>query len=278
VKSLPRDWDGTLFLADGAFSATLAGRGDATEYEVYRSKLKELTFRITDDKRVRWIDGMGLSKDNIMYGEFGPDRTTISQHFHRNCDDIYEDVTGELKSMAICSNVTENIAQLLIGHAVGPKADLMAIQDKDLSHPKFYSPEVVTCHSCPETLLPFHITTYPDMKCNKGPLQPRSIDEISGHLQTCPVRCMDLEVQQQLGDPPNEILERSCPYRFFPRGFQVGSDALRSRGYIEKSLGFSGHTILVFNFVILTVLVGYQYRAKIKGYMFKVLDPDRSNI
>jgi hypothetical protein len=223
------------------------------------------------------MDGMGWSKDMVMHGEFGPDHATISQHFHSFCDRIYEVISHEMKSMRICSNITENLAQLLIGHAIGPKAALM--MNNGSFRPSFYSAEVVTCHHCPDVLLPFHITPYPEMKCYTGPLHPRSSDEISGHTQLCPKRCMKLETQRQVGDPSNEIYasneiyERQCPYKYFPRGFQVGSDALRS----GDGIGFFGHMVWVFNAALLT-LVGYQRRAKIRGYMVKVIDPAGSSL
>jgi hypothetical protein len=288
VKRLPPDWDGKLLLTDGAFGARMAGRGYASDYEAYHAKLMELTYA-TNDPRIRWVDGMGLSKEMIMYGEYGPEHTTFSQHFHRSCDESYEDVTGELKfrNMRICSNVTENIAQLLIGHAVGPKAALLT-QKSPLDD--FRSPfstsvdakcsncppasQVLMCHNCPKDLLPFHITPYPDMTCTVGPLHPRSDDEIKGHAQTCPEQCMEVEVKRKFGSQTDQIYERHCPYNFFPRGFQVGSDAMRSASYDEDDVGSLGYMVWVFNSVLILSLFVYKHRAMVRARLLKILDED----
>lgn len=278
VKRLPPHWEGQLFLTDGAFGARMAGRGYNSDYEAYHSKLQELTY-VTNDPRIRWVDSMGWSKEMIMYGEFGPDHTTFSQHFHRNCDETYEDASsGELKSMRICSNVTENIAQLLIGHAIGPKAALM-MNESPLSSFRPPSPtsEVVMCHNCPKDLLPFHITPYPDMACTVGALHPRTDDEISGKAQTCPEQCMDVEVKRKFGSQTDQIYERHCPYNFFPRGFQVGNDAVRSSGF-DEDIGLSGHMVWLFNVVLIVSLLGYQHRAKVRSYMLKALDPSEGKV
>ena len=279
VKRLPRDWDGTLFLTDGAFSARLAGRGYSSDYEAYHAKLQELTYMIKDP-RVRWVDSMGWSKEMIMYGEWGPDHPSFSQHFHSDCDETYEGANGEIKSMRICSNVTENIAQLLIGHAIGPKAVLLS-NESPLSAfrpPAYYSSQVSMCHNCPEKLLPFHITPYPDMTCTVGPLHPRTKDEIAGQPQTCPEQCMEVDVKRQFGSQTDQIYERHCPYSFFPKGFQVGNDALKnmSNFHGDDDTGFMGHMVWVFNFVLLVSLLGYHHRGRIRVYMIKVLDPERN--
>jgi hypothetical protein len=276
IGRLPSEWEGTLFLTDGAFSARMAGRGYSSDYEEYRSKLQELTYS-SKDSRVRWLDGMGLSRDMIMYGEFGPEHATLSKHFHAHCDATYQDVDGELKSMRVCSNVTENVAQLLIGHALGPKAALMT-NDLPVNalHPSPPSSDLVMCHSCPKDLLPFHITPYPDMSCIVGPLHAKTETEIGGQIQMCPEQCMEVEVKRKFGSQSNQIYERHCPYNFFPRGFQVGNDSMRS-GLVEyEEIGFGGRMVWMFNIVLVASLLGYQHRGKIRARLIKVLDPSGS--
>eukprot|EP00956_Cyclotella_meneghiniana_P010277 scaffold14195_cov65-Cyclotella_meneghiniana.AAC.2 len=274
VKLLPSTWDGTLFFTDGSFSARLAGRGYANNYESYQARLQELS-SVTNDPRVRWVDGMGWSKDMIMYGEFGPDHTSFSQHFHSHCDETYEDENGEVRSMRICSNVTENIAQLLIGHAVGPKLTLMAnASPLSAFRPAKSSSEVVMCHNCPKDLLPFHITPFPDMTCTAGPLHPRTDDEIAGQPQRCPDECMEVEVKRQFGSQTDQIFERHCPYNFFPKGFQVGNDAMRRIGGLDDGeIGFTGHLVWLFNVMLILSLLGYRYRVSIRSHLIKILDP-----
>jgi hypothetical protein len=69
IDMLPAEWQGTLFLTDGAFSARHAGRGYASDYVKYRAKLKELT-SLTSDPRVRWFDGLGVSKEMRMVSTY----------------------------------------------------------------------------------------------------------------------------------------------------------------------------------------------------------------
>ncbi|KAL7490037.1 hypothetical protein ACHAW6_015764 [Cyclotella cf. meneghiniana] len=278
VMRLPPDWRGTLFLTDGAFSARLAGRGYESDYEAYRARLNELT-AITNDPRVRWLDGMGLSKEMRMYGEKGPEQTTISQHFHTAaCNLPYRDANGNIKSMRICSNVTENIAQLLIGHALGSKAALRA-KANELPPNSIRAPtQVMQCHNCPADLLPFHITPYPEMSCSVGPLHALASNEMAGEPQTCPEQCMQVEVKRKFGSQTDQIYERHCPYEFFPEGFQVGNQAIKKTRHIDDNIGFAGHLVWLFNVILLFTLLGYQHRAKLRSHVVKFLDPTRSNV
>jgi hypothetical protein len=93
-------WDGMLFLTDGAFSPMHAGRGAENEYNEYRQRIHD-TILSLDDARVRWIDGLGLSKEDRFSVEDGPDHITRSQHFHSHCDNLHEDENGQVKTMKI---------------------------------------------------------------------------------------------------------------------------------------------------------------------------------
>lgn len=107
--------------------------------------------------------------------------------------------------MKVCSNVTENVARILIGHAVGPKKDLI---QNGINAPQ----EATYCHACPKDLLPFHITPYPDMTCSVGRLQPTTKGEMKSNFQTCPNECLDLEVTRtNKGSQTDVIYERNCP-------------------------------------------------------------------
>jgi hypothetical protein len=267
IKRLPPEWNGTLLITDGAFSARLAGRGYASDYEAYRRRLKELT-AVTDDPRVRWMDGIGLSKEMRMYGESGPDHTAISQHFHRDCDVPYRDANGNMQSMRICSNVTENIAQLLIGHAVGPKDEILArAMDPEIRQ----APQLATyCHACPEDLLPFHITPYPQMTCSVGHLHPQHKKENHGSPQLCPKECLALDVQRTKGSQTDTIYERFCPLELFPLGFSVGCEGQvelqRSLGEDEFGSPMWFMDVLGFHCVILLSLFGFRHRLRIRSW------------
>eukprot|EP00984_Skeletonema_dohrnii_P037209 scaffold39056_cov155-Skeletonema_dohrnii-CCMP3373.AAC.1 len=125
VEMLPSSWNGTLILTDGYFSPRLAGFSANDVNEKYKSKLEEY-LETMDDNRVRWVDGKGISKEMRMYAEFGPEFVTRSQHFHRNCNEsIIDESTEMTTNMRVCGNVTDLMAQLLLGFTLGEKKDYL---------------------------------------------------------------------------------------------------------------------------------------------------------
>eukprot|EP00804_Cyclotella_cryptica_P005934 CCRYP_000197-RA/>CCRYP_000197-RA protein AED:0.07 eAED:0.07 QI:0/-1/0/1/-1/1/1/0/699 len=214
VSSLPSTWKGTLFLTDGAFTATGAGRGNVDEHETYRTRIRELVVSL-NDSRVRWINGVGVSREMRFYGEDGPDHITRSQHFQSHCDSFYRDENAEIQSMKICSNITELLGQLLLGHALGPKHEFIE-QTKHSTSYYHSNKEAMYCHACPLDLLPFHITPNPDMTCAAGPLHPRTRSEIStAGPELCPEACMSVPVARTAQTQSGVVYERNCPLEYF---------------------------------------------------------------
>ena len=87
VNMLPPNWEGTLFLDDQQFSGMKGGLAGLSLYEKYLNEIKTLV-KALDDQRVRWIDGVGVSKEMRMYSEWGEDRVALSQHFQRSCMEV----------------------------------------------------------------------------------------------------------------------------------------------------------------------------------------------
>jgi hypothetical protein len=56
-----------------------------------------------------------------MYSQDGKEYVAWLQHFHSVCTNT--SINGE--AMTVCSNVTKMMGQLLLGHALGPKADVV---------------------------------------------------------------------------------------------------------------------------------------------------------
>jgi hypothetical protein len=209
IHELPKDWEGTLFLTDGSFSALDAGRGTLREYQNYTSKLMSLTIGMFD-RRVQWLDAKGISKEMRMHTEYGPSQVTKSQHFHSGCNLPYGNGSNDTdKRMLICSNVTEMVAQLMLNHALGPKEHFV----KNAIQPSHDS-EMQYCHACPASLLPFHITPYPDMTCEKGALHEYMQNETARSTvpQVCPDDCLN-SVNNGILIPTQSGLvnERTCP-------------------------------------------------------------------
>lgn len=231
INTLPFDWQGTLLLTDGAFSAMRAGDGDEAAYIRYRTAIKGLVASL-NDRRVRWIDGKGISKEMRMYGERGPEYVIGSQHFHGHCDATYLDESGNQQDMRICSNVTEALGQLLIGYALGPK-DEYTKRIEQSGHTSNENNQAIYCHACPEELLPFHITHHPEMTCAIGALHPRSRSEIhTGFPQTCPEPCFDIPPYASRQTQSGVVQERHCPVKYFTQANEV-DDLNQSRAPVE---------------------------------------------
>ena len=211
VETLPSSWNGTLVFTDGYFSPQLAGMSANDVNEKYSSKLEEL-LRTMGDNRVRWVDGKGISKDMRMYAEFGPEFVTRSQHFHRFCNEsTIDEITGITSNLRVCGNVTDLMAQLLLGYTLGEKEDYMEkgqqakVESNDM--------KLTYCYDCPKKLLPFHITPNPQLTCAEGTLQEsENVDnEDTKTEQTCPQSCMSQDISWSFGSQSDTVNVRQCP-------------------------------------------------------------------
>jgi len=221
VANLPPSWQGTLVLGDFEFSGRGGGLVTMEHYEFY---VKEITALVKslNDPRVRWIDGNGISKEMRMYSQKGEDYVARSQHFHHPC--MRKDEYKRNEAMVTCSNITEMMGQLLLGHALGPKQEFVerVKQSKSSSASKMR-----WCHACPKCMLPFHLTPFPKMECVDGPIQRNTenancevMRENRGHLQDdeqsndpllCPASCLESPVTSEFGSESDTIYVRQCP-------------------------------------------------------------------
>jgi len=219
ISMLPRTWKGTMFLGDYEFSARKAGLVDTTTYQSYLERLKEFTGNITD-KRVRWIDGIGISKEMRMYSQSGEERITKSQHFHKFCHHKNETTTKEEKESGIkvCSNITDMVAQLMLGHVLGPKAEFIQTVKKNKKQWNDDEASILTyCHACPRDLKPFHITPYPNMTCAVGKMHDRTESEVQDYIaeqpKECPEHCLKKPPFKQLHTESDVVDVRHCALR-----------------------------------------------------------------
>ena len=267
ITSLPPAWEGTLFLTDATFSARDAGRGTIRDYEAYRDKLMDLTHSMFD-RRVQWLDGMGVSREMRLYAEDGPDHVSRSQHFHDNCNVPYGNLPTEERRMMICSNITENVAQLLLNHALGPKQHFVEQVNGLGIEPDLHS-EMTYCHACPEDMLPFHITPYPDMTCAKSSLHERRKDEIKKRTvpQTCPNDCLRLKVQRYVPTQSGNVHERICPMSIFLPAME-SEKVLASENEV---LSFTRQLHPLGIAVIATVLLRFLFRGNTRLHVCRFL-------
>ena len=133
-----------------------------------------------------------------MHNQQGENGVAGLQHFHRYCTNT--GISGE--AMTVCSNVTEMMGQLLLGHALGPKADFM----EQVKQTPSDCGALTWCHACPKCLLLFAIVPYPNMTCVRGPMLPKA-ESVSCPMKyqvrqsnqnreplSCPLSCLEQEV------------------------------------------------------------------------------------
>jgi len=220
VSMLPPNWHGTLFLGDFEFSARGGGLGSMSQYEIYLKQINTMVNAL-NDPRVRWIDGTGISKEMRMYAQKGEEYVARSQHFHHPC--LRKDPDNpKLTAMVVCSNVTEMVGQLLLGHALGPKAEFM---ERVKQNPTPPDSAVTWCTACPKCMIPFHITPYPKMTCVDGPIVAKTeFDDCSvvrsetvnggGKAKDpslCPDSCLESPAMSEFGSETDTVYVRQCP-------------------------------------------------------------------
>ena len=219
VDMLPPTWQGTMFIGDSALSGRNGGYVSLPQYEEYLEGIGGM-LKLLKDPRVRWIDGHGISKEMRMYSQEGEEYLTRSQHFHQYCAFTKRSKIGiNGETMTVCSNVTEMMGQLLLGHALGPKADFM----EQVKRTPRDSGTLTWCQACPKCLLPFAIVPYPNMTCERGPIFGNGRDdhcptreERAGSGQNsdpllCPSYCLEQEVTSEFGSESDTVFVRKCP-------------------------------------------------------------------
>jgi hypothetical protein len=217
TTTLPADWYGTVYLTTGMIAAdNIELTTDA--YENYLHNLRWFhDHYLANDPRLRLLDLYGIATDMRLQAE-RPNKIHSSTHQHRWCDEL----NGRMR---VCSNVTEAIANLLIGRAVAPLGKTAWRQEnRDVMH--WLSAATATtsnislapherlirvCTDCPRELLPFHIKITPELQCRDGGLV--ATDEPVGavwNTPQCPASCMALEPvgQQKTQSGPVDI--RTC--------------------------------------------------------------------
>lgn len=141
ARNIPQTWGGKLIIADGHFSGAMV-QGGADDFNNYRSEIRNMLAAI-NDPRVRWLDGMGVSKEMKLHTEKGAEFVAGSAHFHRNCGS-----NREFPSVKVCSNITEVVAQMLIGEALGPKDKFQELVRRSGSHLIGEKQTLIVCTAC----------------------------------------------------------------------------------------------------------------------------------
>mmetsp|Transcript_34455 Transcript_34455/g.75407 ORF Transcript_34455/g.75407 Transcript_34455/m.75407 type:complete len:634 (-) Transcript_34455:262-2163(-) len=176
----PSDWNGTIYVSTPYLNGFVR-ETPKKDLEHYWYALRWFSDYI-NDKRVRIIDLYQLAS-GMRYNTESLDRIRRSQHQHRWCN---ETASGT----QVCSNVTEALANLLIGRAVAPQGKHHWKQRQQAAGKHPVKQKVRICTDCPASLLPFHIKPKPDLTCTSGPLM--HADKVGPVWNTppCPSECL----------------------------------------------------------------------------------------
>jgi hypothetical protein len=218
LTALPTDWNGTVYLTTVMIAADNTEL-TRDEYQVYLHNIRWFhDHYLAHDPRIRLLDLYGIATDMRLQAE-RPNKIHASTHQHRWCNEL----DG---SMRVCSNVTEAIANLLIGRAVAPRGKAVWRRENSeatqhwLSITSAASSEaslapqermIRVCTDCPQELLPFHMKITPEFQCRDGGLV--TTNQTAGAVWNtphCPAFCMTLEPvgQQKTQSGPVDI--RKC--------------------------------------------------------------------
>ncbi|KAJ8050907.1 hypothetical protein HOLleu_04286 [Holothuria leucospilota] len=161
------------------------------------------------DERTQILDDFALIT-GMRHGSQNSPLVMGSNHFHRPCNELRG-------SMRICGDATEMVAQLLLGKAIAPKGKdvwIKSVKEKDREAVQnMDSREIMVCHDCPQSLLPFHIKRIPDLKCYRTtqglrPAGEKKIKVWDGTL--CPSECMKTEPVGQVQTESGPVDVREC--------------------------------------------------------------------
>ena len=170
-------WNGTWVATDPLFNG-LTAFPSKEESVIHRQNLQKM-IRYMNDTRFRVLESTGLSGPMELYAEHH-NWIRRSQHYHSVCNTV----TDEIR---VCSNVTEAVAQVVLGIAAAPRGKAVAFQSIDRRNSSTQR-ILQACYDCPESLLPFHIKSVPNLACEDGFF----LSEKAGdpYVIRCPVFCM----------------------------------------------------------------------------------------
>ena len=116
-------------------------------------------------------------------------------------------------SVKFCSNITEVVAQMLIGHALGPKEAFLDQVKQSKSHNIGLKATLETCSVCPKALFPFHLTPYTKLTCKAGPFHKQMIDEVYHEPpKLCPESCLSREADWSFPSQSDTVYIWQCVY------------------------------------------------------------------
>ncbi|KAJ8051103.1 hypothetical protein HOLleu_04550 [Holothuria leucospilota] len=204
-EKIPPSWKGVIYPTT-SFKIKTDLFYTASGVRDYRNRAQKFPLI---DKRVQIVDAFALST-GVRHGSGSSPLILKSNHFHRWCNEL----GGKMR---VCGDATEMVAQLLLGKAIAPKGKdvwMKSVRGKDRdSVGNMDSREIMVCHDCPQSLLPFHIKRIPDLKCYKTrqglrPAEEKNFKVWDGTL--CPNECLKTKPVGQAQTESGPVDVREC--------------------------------------------------------------------
>ncbi len=206
VDSFPKDWNGTIYFST-QFISGLPPRESREHTDNYYHNMQFFGDYV-NDTRARVLDLYSLTDVMRLHAEW-EGKIYASNHLHRWCDHHNSD-------MVVCSNVTEALANLLIGRAIAPEGKAAWMQKRHHAGLKLSETlsemqrEILTCSDCPESLVPFHVKTEPNFTCTTGNLLISYTSGDVWNLPPCPLQCMAASPRQKYMTQSGPVDVRVC--------------------------------------------------------------------
>ena len=212
VSLIPPEWNGTVYIGS-SFLRGLEPDVDKAELDRYSRSLLFFQKQF-NDTRIRVLDFPRLSTDMKFYRE----RVGLplsANHHHRFCEVSSNRSSPAPHDTYVCSNVTEAVANLLIGRAIAPmgkeawRKGLKYISDKGRSSNGVR--KTIICTDCPVGLLPFHVKPIPNLQCQEGHITPTNKPK-TGRWQvaSCPARCLATKPVGSVNTQSGPVAVREC--------------------------------------------------------------------
>ncbi|KAJ8051086.1 hypothetical protein HOLleu_04523 [Holothuria leucospilota] len=204
-KVIPTSWKGVIYPTN-TFKVNSGRFYTASGVEEYKEQAMKY---LPIDKRIHIFDAFALTT-GVRHGSQSSPRIMRSNHFHRWCNEL----GGRIR---VCGDGAEMVAQLLLGKAIAPNGKdvwMRSIRQEHLNVIRNIDyREIMCCHDCPESLLPFHIKRVPDLKCYRSTTGLRLWEEKHLHVwdgTLCPSDCMETKPVGQTQTESGPVDVREC--------------------------------------------------------------------
>ncbi|KAJ8047426.1 hypothetical protein HOLleu_06418 [Holothuria leucospilota] len=205
LEKIPSSWNGTIYPVVNFKVKELS------LYNAYGRLVaqKEAKASRSLDSRVNLLDGFTLSTGMRHATESSP-FILASHHFHRLC----KEVNGE---MVVCGNPTEMVAQFLLGQVIAPKGKDLWMKEIDYQKREkvlsVTNRTIRVCYDCPQTLLPYHIKSKPELLCYESIVGLHASSNQTYKVRkdnNCPKECMKTKPVQTAYVQSRSVAVRRC--------------------------------------------------------------------